>query len=168
MLQSLGGKVTLEKQKFIFSVLLSMLLSISLQCKNSSMIESTTSEIRLPGVESWLYYWSSVSLRGSYWIAVTVLYKIKIEDIFVSYSLFSSSSFLFHLSFFSSSLSFFFLPSITHHFFWGIQVFPSWRPKRPDVLPTPTLLVRAAARDLVPANSSSCWDFASGGGSAHM
>lgn len=71
MLQSLGGKVTLGKQKFVFSTFSSMFLACqSLGCKNSSMIKSTKFEIRLPGVESWLYYLASVSLRGSYLTSV--------------------------------------------------------------------------------------------------
>ena len=57
------GKVTLRKQKFVFCAFSSLFLaSQSLGRKNRSVIKSTKFEIGLPGVESWLFYLSSVGL----------------------------------------------------------------------------------------------------------
>ena len=141
------GKVTLRKQKFVFCAFSSLFLaSQSLGCKNRSVIKSTKFEIGLPGVESWLFYLSSVGLL--YLTSVT-----SPEEVFLFFSSTSFFSLFFHLMFFlflsPSLLSFFFqlashkgsfLPSeesatcmvdFIHHF-------PLWRPKKSDTLSTPT------------------------------
>lgn len=107
-----GGKMTLEKQTFVFSALPFMLLAcLSLGHRKSSTIKST-SGIRLPGVESWFFCFLSVSLRGSY--LTSVMPSIKCEErTFFSYS-FSFTSFLSCPLSLSLSLPLFLLPT-SHH-----------------------------------------------------
>lgn len=101
------------------------------------------------------------------------IYKIRIEDV-LSLILFSSLLFslLFsHLSSFSSSLSSFLashnLPMLPFEESTTCKSFHHKGQKGQISSQPPTLLVRAPECDLLSAKSSSHWDFASGGKSAH-
>ena len=146
------GKVTLRKQKLVFCAFSSLFLaSQSLGCKNRSVIKSTKFEIGLPGVESWLFYLSSVGLLYLTSVTSPIIQEQRKFFYFFPPLLFSLYSFILCSFSFSLPPSFPFFFQLASHkgsflpseesatcMVDFIHHFPLWRPKKSDTLSTPT------------------------------